>query len=252
MQKISTVCSSYKSGDKINILIKSFNNQEYESKELIIVEGSETNFNYKLLNKKTNNNKNIKIFYLPNSSIYECLNFGIKKSSGDIINIMGDDDKYINEKLFENISNRFSFAVDYVYGDTIYENRGKKTRYYKSYSLMDKLLNLGYMPSHTSLFLKKKIYDHLGYYNVNFNIASDLDFFFRLFNYSKNYIYLDEVITVMSIGGTSNKSLKNILHSNIEAFKILKKNNHNFASLRLVFKLFFKFYLLLRYKFSNK
>ena len=31
-----------------------------------------------------------------------------------------------NEKLFENISNRFSFAVDYVYGDTIYENRGKK------------------------------------------------------------------------------------------------------------------------------
>ena len=57
MQKISTVCSSYKSGDKINILIKSFNNQEYESKELIIVEGSETNFNYKLLNKKTNNKR---------------------------------------------------------------------------------------------------------------------------------------------------------------------------------------------------
>ena len=51
MQKISTVCSSYKSGDKINILIKSFNNQEYESKELIIVEGSETDLNYKLLNK---------------------------------------------------------------------------------------------------------------------------------------------------------------------------------------------------------
>ena len=52
---------------------------------------------------------------------------------------MGDDDKYINEKLFENISNRFSFQSDYVYGDTIYENEGKKTRYYKSYSLMETL-----------------------------------------------------------------------------------------------------------------
>ena len=99
--KISTVCSSYKSGDKINILIKSFNNQEYDFKELIIVEGSETNFNYKLLNKKPTITKIYKIFYLPNSSIYECLNFGIKKSSGDIINIMGDDDKYINENYLK-------------------------------------------------------------------------------------------------------------------------------------------------------
>ena len=156
MQKISTVCSSYKSGNKINILIKSFNNQDYEFKELIIVEGSETDYDFKLLHKKTANYKNIKIFYLPNSTIYECLNFGIKKSSGEIINIMGDNDKYINEQLFKNVSNKFSYSLDYIYGDTIYENINTKVRYYKSYDLKDKLIDIGYMPSHTSLFLKKK------------------------------------------------------------------------------------------------
>ena len=79
MQKISTICSSYKSKNKIDIIIKSFNSQRYDFKELIIVEGSETDTDFKMLSKKLLNYKNIKIFYLPNSTIYECLNYGIKK-----------------------------------------------------------------------------------------------------------------------------------------------------------------------------
>ena len=52
MQKISTICSSYKSKNKIDIIIKSFNSQRYDFKELIIVEGSETDTDFKMLSKK--------------------------------------------------------------------------------------------------------------------------------------------------------------------------------------------------------
>lgn len=252
MQKISTICSSYKSGNKIDIIIKSFNNQDYDYKELIIVEGSETDSNFKLLCKKNINNKNIKIFYLPNSTIYECLNYGIKKSSGEIINIMGDDDKYINEKVFKNISDKLSETLDYIYGNTIFEYEGKNVRYYKSYNLNNKLMNIGYMPSHTSLFLKKEIYDKLGDYNVKYKIASDLEFFFRLVKYSQRYLYINRALTVMSDGGTSNKSIRNILISNIESLKILKKNNYNLTPLRLLLKLIFKVYLIAKFKYSKK
>ena len=246
MQKISTICSSYKSKNKIDIIIKSFNSQRYDFKELIIVEGSETDTDFKMLSKKLLNYKNIKIFYLPNSTIYECLNYGIKKSSGDIINIMGDDDRYENENVFKSISDKFSISLDYIYGDTIFIKDEKNVRLYKSYDLNRNFMNIGYIPSHTSLFLRKKIYDIIGDYNIVYNIASDLDFFFRLKNHSQNYLYLKEVITVMSSGGASNKSLKNIFISNIEAIKILKKNSLNMSILRIILKLIIKLFLNLK------
>ena len=62
MQKISTICSSYKSKNKIDIIIKSFNSQRYDFKELIIVEGSETDTDFKMLSKKLLNYKKYKNF----------------------------------------------------------------------------------------------------------------------------------------------------------------------------------------------
>ena len=156
MQKISTICSSYKSKNKIDIIINSFNSQKYNFKELIIVEGSETDKDFKILSDKIIDFKNIKIFYLPKSTIYECLNYGIKKCTGDIVNIMGDDDRYRNEKVFKNISDKFSLSLDYIYGDTIFTKEGKNVRLYRSYDLNTKFINFGHIPSHTSLFLRKK------------------------------------------------------------------------------------------------
>ena len=52
----------------------------------------------------------------------------------------------------------------------------------------------------------------------------------------------------MSAGGKSNKSLKNIVVSNIEAIQILKNNNYNFAIIRIIIKLIFKLFLLITLK----
>jgi glycosyltransferase involved in cell wall biosynthesis len=251
MQKISTVCSTFKSAKRIKTLIDSFNSQTYSLKELILVDGSEKKKDYELMLKNVKSFKNIRIFYLPSSSIYECLNLGIDKSSGTIINIMGDDDQYYNKDIFRNISKTISSGVDYIYGDTIYQKNGKKTRYYKSFEKKKNLMTLAYMPSHTSLFVKKDIYNVLGNYNINYKIASDLEFFFRLYNNKRyKYKYIKQVITIMSDGGTSNKSIKNILKSNIEVYKILNENKYNFILVRIIIKLALKYLMLLN--FSSK
>ena len=87
---------------------------------------------------------------------------------------------------------------------------------------------------------------------MGYNIASDLDFFFRLKNFSQNYLYLKEIITVMSSGGASNKSLRNIFISNGEAAKILEKNGLNLPILRIILKLIVKLFLNIKYKLLNK
>ena len=61
MQKISTICSSFNSQDKIKILIDSFEKQQYQKKELIIVDGS---FRVEEFNSLKNN------FYEKNFHLY--------------------------------------------------------------------------------------------------------------------------------------------------------------------------------------
>ena len=81
MLKISTICSAYNSFEKIDLLINSFLSQQYNNKELLVIDGSKNIKQSQLLKNKFKNYKNIKIYHLKNSSIYKCLNFGIKKSS---------------------------------------------------------------------------------------------------------------------------------------------------------------------------
>ena len=130
MQKISTICSAFNSLNKINILIKSFKNQDYENKELIIVDGSKGRKKFDELNNLFAEENLIKLFYLSNTSIYECLNFGIQNSSGDIINIMGDDDYYSGPNTFRDVANEFEKNIDFLYGDTLYKTNEKTIRYY--------------------------------------------------------------------------------------------------------------------------
>ena len=54
MQKISTICSSFNSQEKIKILIDSFEKQKYQNKELIIVDGSFKIENFNSLKKNFN------------------------------------------------------------------------------------------------------------------------------------------------------------------------------------------------------
>ena len=170
MLKISTICSAFNSINKIDLLINSFQSQKYSNKELVIVDGSLKNIQFKILSKKFNKYKNIKVYHLKGASIYKCLNFGIKKSTGQILNIMGDDDIYFNNKIFGIISQYFKKKIDFIYGNTIYKKNNNFVRYYKSFNLKKNLVNIGYMPSHTALFINKNISNKIGNYNETYLI----------------------------------------------------------------------------------
>jgi len=237
MLKISTICSVLNSQKKINILLNSFKNQDYKNKELIIVDGGSSDNTINLINKKKN--KQIKVLVKKKSTIYEAINHGIKKSSGQVINIMGDNDFFANRKIFNLINKKFTKDISYIYGDTEYVNLNKRLiRYYSSKNFTKKKVKFGFMPSHTSLFIKKKIFNKLGYYSTQYFYASDFDFFYRLLD-KKNLkkIYLPSTLTKMTTGGVSNSSIKNILLSNYEVYKILKINKVTFPIFRIFYKL---------------
>ena len=75
------------------------------------------------------------------------------------------------------------------------------------------------MPPTPTVFFRKKILDENKSYNLKYSIAADYEFFLRIF-FKKNYqiYYLDKYLYSLKLGGTSTKSLKNILKSNKECY----------------------------------
>ena len=66
-----------------------------------------------------------------------------------------------------------------------------------------------------------------------------------------DYMYVKKIITLNKEGGVSNKNLGNIISSNLEILKILRKNsiksNFTLICLKLLFKFSQRFFLRISY-----
>jgi glycosyltransferase len=103
------------------------------------------------------------------------------------------------------------------------------------------------MPPHPTVFLKKKIFDKIGFYKTDYKISADYDFLVRIFNCKNiNQVYIPKVFINMRIGGMSNRSFKNLIIKSFEDYQIIKKNkigglftlfNKNFSKLRQFFNI---------------
>ena len=97
------------------------------------------------------------------------------------------------------------------------------------------------MPAHTTMFFKKKVINNVKKYNLNYKIASDFEFCLKIFLSNYKYYFLNEIITINKENGTSNKSLINVIRSNLEILQILKTNKIYSNVFFILFKLIDKF-----------
>ena len=238
---ISVIVATLNSEKKIKFLLNSIINQKYNNIELIIIDSSR-NDRTKAVLKKYRRDININ-YYKIYTGLYGALNYGIKKSKGDFVNFIGSDDCYYSDNVFQTISEKKIKKLAIYYGDTIYykNNFSTKIRYYRSGKVSKLKFSFGMMPSHTSCFFSKEVIKKIKSYNTNYKIASDFDFVLKCFKENIKFINLNKIITKMSEGGVSNKSVKNIFFQNYEIIRILKINKIKSNLILIFFKLFFKF-----------
>jgi glycosyltransferase involved in cell wall biosynthesis len=242
--KISIITTTYNSAKDIENLLKSIKFQKYKEIEHVVVDCKSTDETIKII-KKYKNFFNIRIIE-KKCSIYEGLNIGIKNSSGKILTFIGSDDSYHNPNTIQNIVENFTKDIDYIYGNVKFIDRisDNTTRVYKSGNFSLNKFRFGYMPAHTTMFFRKRIFSKVKKYNLNYKIASDFDFCLKIFLFNYKYIFLNEIITINKENGTSNKNLANVIKSNLEVLQILKKK-------KIYSNIFFIFYKLIN-KFIKK
>ena len=234
--KISIIVATYNSSKTIRSCLDSIFNQNYSSIEINLIDGKSSDNTLDIV-KNYNRKIPIKIISEEDNGIYDALNKGIYSSTGDIIGFVHSDDILASSTIFSEIIKKISLEnFDGVYGDLQYvdfDKTDKVIRNCKSCDFNVKLLKKGWLPSHRTFFLKKAVYDKHGGFNLNYSISSDYDFMIRVLNdNSLKFCYLPRVISKMRVGGSSNRSLKNILKKSREDYIIIKKNKvGNFITL---------------------
>ena len=254
--KVSIITVCLNSEETIKHSLNSVISQDYKNIEHIIIDGGSTDNTLKIL--KNYKFKKKRIFFEKGRSLYDSLNFGIKKCKGDLITILHSDDLYNNNKIITKVvtvAKNSKFKI--FFGNVVYFNKNnfdKITRFYPA-KIKREIFSYGNMPPHTGSFYKKEIFQKYGYYNKEFKIAGDFEHLFRLIFINKlNFKVLNFIITRMRTGGLSGKNLNSFYIINneiLKSFKINKiKTNFYKILLRIPPKVFQ--YIFLNQKELNK
>ena len=225
--KITIITPCLNSAATLPLTLSSVANQKYKNIEHILIDGGSDDGTIELL--KNNNFKNKKNFFFKNKGLYDSINYGIKKAKGEIISILNSDDIYNNNNIIGNIAKiAKKNKSDIFIGSTAYfHNRDYKkiTRYYDTSKFKKEHLTWGLMPSHTASFIRKKVYQKYGLYNIKMRIASDFDFFLRVLLINNcSFKLVNKICTRMKTGGLSGKNLSSYLISTSEILRSFKLN----------------------------
>jgi glycosyltransferase len=262
MNKISIITVVRNGIPFIKDSINSFLLQKYPNKELIIILAKSDDGTGDFIKRNFGNYKEIKIFNEKKSikNKFGALNQGLKLCSGEIIGILHSDDIYFSEHILDDVSKVFlNSKVNLIYSDIIISRRedlSKVVRLWKDPSIdLKKDIQKGWMPPHTSVFIRKEIFKKKMFYNSSYNISGDYAWMIKLINHKKsNVFYINKPTVIMRSGGDSNVL---ILRKIIEDLKIIKNNKYSyiiilFKYLRKVKQFFFKKNIILKTTYIKK
>jgi len=226
--KVSIVTITYNSEKTIEETIESVLSQSYKNIEYIVVDGNSSDSTVEIVNQYRD--KISRFISEPDNGIYDAMNKGLKLATGDIIAILNSDDVYFNNKVIEEVIERFQeLKVDALYGDLYYveeNDLSKVSRHWKSSPFKLGSFRKGWHPAHPTFFVKRYIYIKYGYFDTSMKVSADFELMLRLLEkHSISSSYFPKVLVKMRLGGESNSSIKNIIQGNKSILRAFDKNS---------------------------
>ena len=215
--KISIITVCYNAVQIIEETILSVINQTYTNIEYIIIDGGSNDGTVDIINKY-----NDKISYWvsePDKGIYDAMNKGIEKATGEWVNFMNAGDSFCSLSVISELNREGAFdSCDLVYGDVI----GK-------YKIGNRLLKAGNLKnitktmqfSHQSTFAKCSLMKE-NLYVLTYRLAADYNFILSLY-FCKRLNCLSEQRNLMFFNDFINEIC---LVSKLLFFEIASKGNN--------------------------
>jgi glycosyltransferase len=225
--KISLVTATFNSGATLPATLQSLAAQTYRNVEHLVIDGGSSDDTMTILRSDHFDNR-VSVSE-PDDGLYDALNKGVAKATGDVIGILHSDDVLASSDVLASIALEFRDpAVMAVYGNLTYVTREpphRIIRYWHSGEFSLQKLRQGWMPPHPTLYLRRSIYERFGGFDCSYRIAADYDFILRVLpRIADGVSYLDKLLVKMKVGGTSNRSIRNMIAKSAEDLRALRSN----------------------------
>lgn len=225
--KISVITAVYDAEATVGKAIASVAAQTHADVDHVVIEGNSTDGSLDAIRRATHDR--MTLVSEPDDGIYDALNKGIARATGDVIGFVHSDDFLPHDGVLARIAAAFSDpAVDAVFGDLDYVSKSDPARVIRHWTtgpFHPRRLKYGWMPAHPTLYLRRAVYDRLGGFDTSFGISADYDFILRHFSHSKGgAIHLPEVLYKMRLGGVSNRDWARIRQKMTEDYRAVRGN----------------------------
>lgn len=223
---ISVITATWNCASTLGDCLDSVAQQTYPHHEHVVIDGASRDGTLDLLRARSDQLG--VLLSEPDRGIYDALNKGIARASGDVVGFLHADDVYADQDVLANIARTFADpAVCAVYGDLQYVRKADTAtvvRHWRSQPYQRGLLQRGWMPPHPTLYVRRDWYQRIGGFDTRYRIAADYHSILRLFSQPDfQAVYLPRVLVKMRLGGASNRSLKAMLRKSREDWDALRR-----------------------------
>ena len=243
---IITVCDN--ASKYIEKTMLSVINQTYSNIEYIIIDGGSSDDTLEIVKKYQD-----KIHYWisePDKGIYDAMNKGIQKATGEWINFMNCGDSFYSKSTIEDVFNLANPLSDIIYGDiNLQYEFGNYIR------LAQKPTDTNYMPFYHQASFSRKTLMQKTLFDLKYKICADKDFFYKMYNNNALFDYVN--ITIANYEAENGVSSVNKIRFKQEIGQIENKTSNfkwqiNFALFKIITYLKYRIKKILPINLVNK
>lgn len=190
MPEISIIIPCLNAETTIQRCINSIISQTFTNFEIIVQDGKSQDGTIRIV--EAFNDSRISIYSEKDNGVYDAMNKAIDKAKGEWLYFLGSDDALRDNDVLNNVAKELRKGdSDFVYGNAWFlKGQNKHVGEVDRKTLVTKT-NI----CHQAIFYKKRLFQLLGKYSLEFEIWADWDFNIRCFSHPDiNVTYIDLII----------------------------------------------------------
>jgi len=195
---VTVVTVVFNGADFLEDTIRSVLDQTYANIEYVVIDGGSTDGSLEIINKY--DDRIDQWLSEADAGIYDAMNKGAKRASGEWINFMNGGDLFHDNDVVSRLFARECSRYDLIYGNEEVSYGGRFSRILRAGS--DAELWKGMNFSHQCVFIRTALVRATGF-NVANAIGADFEMIYRLKREGRNFLRLDETVAVTRAGGLS-------------------------------------------------
>ncbi|AOW19503.1 glycosyltransferase family 2 protein [Urechidicola croceus] len=250
--KISVITPNYNQGDFIEKTIQSVLDQKYPNLEYIIIDGGSTDNSIEIIKKYQD-----KLSYWTSkkdSGMYDALNIGFAKSTGDIMCWINSDD-ILWKKSLETIALIFTSnsQVKWLQGYPSVIDEQENLKYQRKhvfskmyFYLLKHETSFAFIQQESTVWSRDLWEKAGGYLNLDYKLASDFDLWMRFFKYENLYC------TNKQLAAFRTRIDQMSSDKNTYLIEVKKSIKENYKNLNLINKIIIKSIIFFKTNVKNK